>query len=128
MLRVQLEDLVLGIRLPAVGAEHHVHRRIRVAVLVPYPRADLEQERGSGDAQGVRRSRQRPGWRTGRAQHAVQHSRRIDAPLESGAAQGVREIRSAQLVQHGDNPVAPEVRRITQRRTPVAVSDPGVLV
>jgi len=52
----------------------------------------------------------------------------LDAALESGAAECVHEIRGAQLVQHGNNAVASEVRGIAQRRTPVAVSDPGMLV
>ena len=88
--------------------------------------AEVQHERQSRAAQ--RLARPHHGVRAGPGAHRVQPPRRVELALEAGPVERELHVRGAELAEHRDDPVAPEVRRVRHRRPPVADHAAGVLV
>jgi hypothetical protein len=122
---VHLQDLVLGRGLAAVRLKHDIDRREASPVRVADPGAELELQGRPGGAQGISRSPQAIIGRRWAAHHIVQLAGGVDLALERCPFEGRREVGRTEPVEHLDDPVTAEVRRVGHRRPPVAAPGPA---
>jgi hypothetical protein len=127
VLGVHLENTVLRLAIAAVRFEDDVHWRVGIPVLVYQLGADLEDEGGARDVERVGRTAECSRGRAWRAEHPMEQACRAHPPLKHRSADSVLHVGRAELVEHRDDAVASEVRRVAERRPPILVSDSGVL-
>ena len=121
VLDIHLQNAMLGGRVPAVGPEEVLHG-VPVHALRPNDAGtERKEDRGPIHAQRVRGTGERPLLERRLPRQFVDHAHRVGFALERGASGRRLEVLRTVAVKEADDAIAPQIRRVRHRRTPVAV-------